>query len=252
MLHEQRAAIGAHAPLQLARHRRAAPVHDARRPIPQHVFGCLDDLGIRNVRQVHAEREMADALEIGVQLRRMCTRDAALQPVAVAQRTLRRLGAVEQHLGPQPQELRELARAEHTQKLQQRPADVLPSAHVERREHLGIVDAMRHPQRAQHPRQLAVGTERQHMDRARAHLRAVEGLGGEAAARVGQALDHHHPLPAPQKLRGRQQATQPRPDDDDVVVALAHVFLIFLTSRSSMGVASWWVDAGRMAKLATR
>src|SRR5579872_607626 len=71
---------------------------------------------------------------------------------------------------------------------------------------------MWHAQRSEHRRKLAVGAERQHMYSARAHLRALECLGGEAPAGMRQPLHDGDMLPAPQKLRGAEQAAQPRAD----------------------------------------
>src|SRR5579859_7640398 len=100
---------------------------------------------------------------------------------------------------------------------------MLATAHVEGGEYLGIVDTVRHTQLAQHGGELAVGAKGQHVDGAGAHLSATEGLGGEAATRVGKTLDHRDTLAPLEELGGAEQATQSRADDDYVDVSLAHV-----------------------------
>ena len=90
---------------------------------------------------------------------------------------------------------------------------------MERGEHLGIVDVVGNTQRAQHRGQLAVGAEGQHMNRARADLRPLERLGGEAAAGMRQPLDDGHALAAPQELGGGKQPAQPRANHYHIIVA---------------------------------
>ena len=114
--------------------------------------------------------------------------------------------------------LRELAWAEDLRELEHRACDVLATTHVERAEDLAIVDAVGNGERAQHVRQLAVGAEREHVDGAGADLRALEGLRGEAPARMREPFEDEHAPPTPQELRGGEEPTQSRADDDDVVL----------------------------------
>src|SRR5260370_17493198 len=94
------------------------------------------------------------------------------------------------------------------------------AAHKERSDPLRVMHLWWPRQCAQHARQLAVAAEGQHMDRPGTDLRALEGLRGEAAARVRQSLHHHDALAAPQELRGGEEPAESRADYHHIVLVL--------------------------------
>src|SRR6185312_1247076 len=108
VLQQQLAAAGGDTPLQLARQRRAAALHDARRAVAEHVSGRLDDLWKEHVVQIDAQREVADALEVGVELGRGGARDALIEPLAIGLLALVGAWLAQQHGIAKLDELREL------------------------------------------------------------------------------------------------------------------------------------------------
>ncbi len=70
MLQPQIGATRDHAPLKLARERGAATIHDARRAIAKHILRRLDNLWVEHIIEIDTEREVADALEVGVEFGR--------------------------------------------------------------------------------------------------------------------------------------------------------------------------------------